>query len=178
MPRGVSALRECGYRPTVGDEPSRLDRELDELLSELRVALPGVQVLFAFLLTVPFATGFAKITDLQKTMFFVTFVAAALSFVLLLAPTAHHRLEWRRFDKERLLRTATQLTVAGLALMGIAMAAAAFVVTDVLFSTVSAVGVTIAFAAVLSAAWFVLPLRRRRDRAPDEATGGRGGFRS
>jgi amino acid transporter len=152
-----------GYRVYVGDEPSRLDRELDELLSELRVALPGVQVLFAFLLTVPFATGFAKITDLQKGMFFVAFVATALSFIVLLAPTAHHRLQWRRFDKERLLRRSTRFTVAGIALLGVALTAAAFVVTDVLFSTSSAVGVAVGLALLTSATWFLLPLSRRRD---------------
>ncbi len=142
----------------MGDDQSRLDRELDELLSELRVALPGVQVLFAFLLTVPFATGFADVTDLQKAMFFVAFVATALSFALLLAPTAHHRLRWRQFDKERLLRSSTRLTLVGLAVLVVAIAAAAFVLTDVLFNTVAATVMAVALGAFLAAGWFLLPL--------------------
>jgi len=146
----------------VPDDGSRLDRELDELLSELRVALPGVQILFAFLLTVPFATGFADVTDLQKGMFFAAFATAAVSFVLLLAPTALHRLEWRQFDKERLLRTSTRLTIAGLAFLSLAMAAATFVVTDVLFSTEWAIATSAALTVCIALAWFALPLARRR----------------
>lgn len=150
--------------------PTRLDRELDELLSELRVALPGVQVLFAFLLTVPFATGFVRVTDLQKAMFFVAFATTALSFVLLLAPTAHHRLEWRRFDKERLLRTSTQLTIAGLGLLSIAMAAATFVVTDLLFGTAWAIVTSSALMVCLASAWFALPIRRRETASGSRAS--------
>ena len=148
----------------MSDDASRLDRELDELLSELRVALPGVQVLFAFLLTVPFATGFEKVTDLQKGMFFAAFATAAVAFVLLLAPTAHHRLEFRQHDKERLLRTSTRLTIAGLAFLSLSMASATFVVTDVLFSTPWAIGASAALASCLGAAWFLFPLVRRRSR--------------
>ena len=90
-----------------------LDRELIELLNELRVALPGVQVLFAFLLAVPFANGWTRVTDLQRDVFFVAFLAAATSTILLIAPSAHHRLRWREGDKERILQRANDLAIAG-----------------------------------------------------------------
>src|SRR5512132_3521469 len=81
----------------------RQDRELIELLNELRVALPGVQVLFAFLLGVPFTQRFGQMSELQKDVYFVTFLCAAASTALLIAPSAYHRLEWRQGDKEHLL---------------------------------------------------------------------------
>jgi hypothetical protein len=92
-----------------------LDRELIELLNELRVALPGVQVLFAFLLAVPFANGWERVTDLQRDVFFVAFLATAAASILLIAPSAHHRLRWREGDKEQMLRRAglTAALVAG-----------------------------------------------------------------
>ncbi|MGH2737606.1 MAG: DUF6328 family protein, partial [Actinomycetota bacterium] len=88
----------------------RLDRELGELLQELRVALPGVQVLFAFLLTVPFSQGFARMTAFQRDLYFAILLATALSSVLFIAPTAYHRIRWRDYDKERLLVTSTRLS--------------------------------------------------------------------
>src|SRR5262249_51360667 len=80
-----------------------LDRELIELLNELRVALPGVQVLFAFLLAVPFANGFPKLSQTGRDVFFAAFLATALSTALLIAPSSYHRLRWRQNDKERML---------------------------------------------------------------------------
>jgi hypothetical protein len=84
-------------------DEQRHNRELIELLNELRVALPGVQVLFAFLLAVPFANGFPKLSGLDRDVFFAAFIATALSTVLLIAPSSYHRLRWRQFDKARLL---------------------------------------------------------------------------
>src|SRR5436189_1165154 len=87
------------------EEPrrERVDRELIELLNELRVALPGVQVLFAFLLAVPFAQGFAQTTSFQRDLFFAVMSATAISTVLFIAPSAWHRLNFRQHDKERML---------------------------------------------------------------------------
>jgi hypothetical protein len=96
----------------VGDEEREqgdLDRELIEFLNELRVALPGVQVLFAFLLAVPFATGWEKVDESQKYAFMVALLAAALGTVLLIAPTTYHRLRWREHDKEQLFGRRTGL---------------------------------------------------------------------
>ena len=102
-------------------EYERTARELGELLQELRVALPGVQVLFAFLLTVPFSARFGSITPLQEVVFFATLVCTALSAVLLLAPSAHHRLLWRCHARERRLRVANRFAIAGMILLALAM---------------------------------------------------------
>jgi Family of unknown function (DUF6328) len=143
------------------DDGTRLDRELNELLQELRVALPGVQVLFAFLFTVPFSQRFGQLTTTQRTSYFIAFLTAAVSTALLLAPAAYHRIQWRKHDKERLLQMSTRLALGGLAFLTVAMASAAFVVTDVLYDTTWAAVVAAAVVAVLAAFWFVLPLTSR-----------------
>src|SRR5947208_1171864 len=98
-------------------EEQRRNRELIELLNELRVALPGVQVLFAFLLAVPFANGFPKLGKLDRDIFFVAFIATALATVLLIAPSSYHRLRWRQHDKERLLVISNGMPIAALDLV-------------------------------------------------------------
>lgn len=139
------------------DKGDRLDRELSELLQELRVALPGVQVLFAFLLTIPFAQRFTIISGAQKTAYFIAFLATATATALLIAPSAHHRIRWRRHDKEHLLRTASRFTLAGLAFLTVAMAATVFVVTDVLYDTQFAVVITVVTGLLFVFLWFALP---------------------
>ncbi|MFL5797930.1 MAG: DUF6328 family protein [Actinomycetota bacterium] len=148
------------------DEKTRRDRELIELLNELRVVLPGVQVLFAFLLTVPFSNGYTRMTELERDMYFVTFLATALATILLIAPSTYHRLLFRRGDKERMLYTANRMTIAGTMWLAVAMASAVFVITDVLFG--AAWGASVAAAGALTLAWFwyVLPLRRRLAEPP------------
>jgi hypothetical protein len=91
----------------------RANRELIEMLNELRVALPGVQVLFAFLLTVPFSVGFSEVSDFQRSAYFVTLVASALASGLLIAPAAQHRVLFRQHDKENLLRRSNRYATAG-----------------------------------------------------------------
>jgi hypothetical protein len=139
----------------------RLDRELIELLNELRVALPGVQVLFAFLLTVPFSQRFGQLTDLQRHTYFGTFVAAALASLFLIAPTAHHRLRWRAHDKERLLRIANSEAIAGTVFLALAITGTIFVITDVLFGVTWAATIAAAFAGLLVWFWYGLPLTRK-----------------
>jgi amino acid transporter len=139
----------------------RLDRELMELLNELRVALPGIQVLFAFLFTVPFTQRFDDLTDLQRTSFFVAFLAAAGASVLLIAPSANHRLRWRERDKEKLLRRANAMTIAGLAILAVAMTAAAFLVTDLLYEVTAASITAAGLAGAFALFWYVLPLSRK-----------------
>src|SRR5438309_6046704 len=95
-------------------QKERRDRELIELLNELRVALPGVQVLFAFLLIVPFSNGFPRMTSLQRDVYFVAFLCALVSAVLLIAPSIHHRLRFRAQYKEQLLLRANRLTIVGM----------------------------------------------------------------
>jgi uncharacterized protein DUF6328 len=138
-----------------------LDRELIELLNELRVALPGVQVLFAFLLAVPFANGWTRVTDLQRDVFFVAFLATAAASILLIAPSAYHRLRWREGDKEQMLRTSNRLAIAGTIFLAIGMTAVVFLISDILFKawwaalTASLVGGGFAWF------WYGLPLSRR-----------------
>src|SRR6476660_1649211 len=94
-------------------DKERLDRELIELLNELRVALPGVQVLFAFLLGLPFTQRFEQITGATEVMYVVSLVSAAAASAFLIAPSAHHRLRWRSRDKEHLLRTSNRQAIVG-----------------------------------------------------------------
>lgn len=148
----------------------KLNRELIELLNELRVALPGVQILFAFLLAVPFTQRFANATDLQKDVFFFTFLCAAVSTALLIAPSAYHRLTWRQHDKEHLLKIANQLSIWGTVFLAIAMSSTVFVVTDMLFSVTAAAFVAGATAAFYASFWYVAPLLRRMRDAREESS--------
>jgi Family of unknown function (DUF6328) len=145
----------------MSDDQSRLDRELIELLNELRVALPGVQVLFAFLLTVPFSQGYSKVTDPQKSAFFVAFLGAAAASILLIAPSAFHRLRWRERDKERLLETSNRMTIAGLFFLALAMTAAVYVITDYLFGDPASWIVTLITAIAFTTFWYALPISGR-----------------
>jgi hypothetical protein len=139
----------------------KLDRELNELLQELRIALPGVQVLFAFLLTIPFALRFTMISGAQKTAYFIAFLSTAVATALLIAPSAYHRIRWRQRDKEQLLRTSTKFTLLGLASLTVAMTSTIFVVTDVLYDTAWAVLTAVVAGVMFVLCWFALPVGRR-----------------
>lgn len=141
----------------------RLDRELMQLLNELRVALPGVQVLFAFLLTIPFTGRFTDLSNVQRDLYFATFCATIVSTAFLLTPTAYHRLRWRRFDKERMLRLGNRTTITGLVALGAAICGASFLIADLLFGPVAALTTTIAAMALIGALWFAVPLSREVD---------------
>jgi hypothetical protein len=136
----------------------RQNRELIELLNELRVALPGVQVLFAFLLAVPFANGFPKLNGTQRDVFFAAFIATALSTVLLIAPSSYHRLRWRQHDKERMLVISNALTIAGLFCLAVAITCVVFVITDFLFHRGWASLFTALVGAAFLVLWYGLPL--------------------
>jgi len=142
-------------------EDERLDRNLGELLQELRVALPGVQVLFAFLLAVPFQAGFADITSFQKTAYFGTLLCTAVSAALLIAPSAYHRMTFRYQRKRQLVHTANRMTIAGLAFLALAMTGAIMLITDVLFGAVATIAFSGAAAAMFVLFWGLLPLRQR-----------------
>ena len=138
----------------------RLDRELIELLNELRVVLPGVQVLFAFLLAVPFTQRFERVTELQRDVFTVSLVCTALGTAFLIAPSSFHRLRFRKHDKERLLVTGNRLAIAGTAFLALAMSTALFVVIDMIYHHLVAAALTGAVAAAFAWLWYGLPLRR------------------
>ena len=145
--------------PESDDE--RLDRELIEFLNELRVALPGVQVLFAFLLTVPFSNGWDRVTELQKDVFFAAFLCAATATVLLIAPSAYHRLRFRQHDKEKLLEISNRLAIAGTAFLAGGMSLVVFLIGDVLFGLGTAAVIAGCGAGVFGWFWYGLPLWRR-----------------
>jgi uncharacterized protein DUF6328 len=164
---------DCGYHVSYGDgmnerpsgrdesEEERLDRNLGELLQELRVALPGVQVLFAFLLAVPFQQNFEKVSEFEKKIYFATLLLTAVSAALLIAPSAYHRLTFRYQQKHRLVFISNRLAIAGLAALALAMTCAVLLITHLLFGTVETVIVTVAILAMFIVLWAVLPLKRR-----------------
>ena len=142
-------------------EVERLNRELDQLLNELRVAMPGVQVLFAFLLTVPFQQRFAQVTEFQRHVYFGTLLAAAAASALFIAPTAYHRIMFRERDKPKLVQIASRLTLGGLACLALAMIGAVLLVTDLLFKSTTVTITVAATAALFIGLWFGLGLTRR-----------------
>jgi hypothetical protein len=138
-----------------------LNRELIELLNELRVALPGVQVLFAFLLTLPFTNRFSRITRFERDVYFAAFLSTAAATALLIAPSSYHRLRWRTKDKDYMLRTANRLAICGSVFLALAVVCTVFLISEVLFGVGAAV-VTSAVAAVTFAwLWYGLALVRR-----------------
>jgi membrane-anchored protein YejM (alkaline phosphatase superfamily) len=146
----------------ISDERETRDRQMTELLQELRVALPGVQILFAFLLAVPFAQGFASVTSFQRALFFAVLLTTAVSSILLIAPSAYHRLHFRQHNKEELLLSSNRFAIAGICFLALAMTGAVILITDFLYSTRATI-VTGSVAALLFVwFWTVLPLRRRR----------------
>ncbi len=147
------------------EKREKLDQELIELLNELRVALPGVQVLFAFLLIVPFNSRFEA--D-QRPAYMVALSATLLATALLIAPSAYHRVRWREKNKERMLRVSNTLAIAGIAAVAVAMTASVYLVTDVLFDTAATVLCTVGAAIVFALGWFALPLSTPYDRWDDD----------
>jgi Flp pilus assembly protein TadB len=152
-------------------EEQRRNRELIELLNELRVALPGVQVLFAFLLAVPFQRRFPELAHRDRAVFYAALLATAVSTALLIAPSSYHRLRWRDRDKERLLETGNRLTIAGLFALAVSVTCVVFVISDFLYGLEAAIPATIVVALTFTLLWYVLPLRRavldrRSERVP------------
>jgi hypothetical protein len=149
---------ESGRDETEGE---RLDRNLGELLQELRVALPGVQVLFAFLLAVPFQQGFQMITSFQKDVYFGTLMCTAISAVMLISPSAYHRVTFRYQQKRRLVFYANRFSIVGLLFLALAMTGAITLITNVLFGTAATIVVAVLAVLVFGFFWFALPLQRR-----------------
>jgi Family of unknown function (DUF6328) len=140
----------------------RDDRNLAELLQELRVAGLGVQVLFGFLLSLPFTSRFARLSHGQRDLYLATLVLSALATALLLGPVAYHRLVFRRGQKEGLVRTASVMAIAGLAVVGLAVSAAVLLVTSFVASGATTALITVVIVCVFGSLWFALPLARRR----------------
>lgn len=143
------------------DAEEKRDRQMLELLNELRIALPGVQILFAFLLTVPFAQGFQRVTSTQRTLFYATLLATAASTICLIAPSATHRLRFHKGDRPFIVESANKYLIAGLVFLGLAIVLALTMVTDFLYDSwvvwAAPGGVALAVVGI----WFVRPLLRR-----------------
>jgi Family of unknown function (DUF6328) len=158
----VNRHPETGRRET---DKERVDRNLQEFLGEMRVALPGVQVLFAFLLVVPFNQRFATITTFQTTIYFVTLLFATAATMCLIAPTIHHRVEFRQQDKENILLLANKLAIVGLGFLAVAMTGSILLITDLLYksttTTIAAAAVGFGFLVV----WYLVPIGRLRKQA-------------
>jgi hypothetical protein len=153
-----------GSKPAPGRRETRserADRNMGELLQELRVALPGVQVLFAFLLTVPFAQGFARMTNDQVDLYFGVLLATAVSTAFLIAPTALHRVLFHQRDKEYLVKLSNVLAIAGLLVLAIAITGAVLLIADFIFDGAKVTISTIAIGSLLLVLWVALPLARR-----------------
>jgi hypothetical protein len=145
-------------------DAERVDRNLNELLQELRVASIGVQVLFGFLLSLPFTNRFTRLSGAQRSLYLAALLLAALSTALLIAPVAYHRLVFRRQQKDRLLRTANLFALIGLTTVAMAVSVAVVLVVSVVVHGAGVVVVVaVATATVFIGLWFALPLRVRRD---------------
>jgi hypothetical protein len=155
-----------------GRDKEDLDRELEELLQELRVALPGVQILFAFLLAVPFQNRFTEIGQLDKVVYFVALMASLAAVAFFILPTTYHRIRFRDYDKERIVQTSTRAAIVGAAFLAVGLIASTFLVTDILFETPIASLVAAIAAGALAWLWFGLPISRKlRDQRSGEGRG-------
>ena len=148
----------------IENERNRLHAELGELLDAIRVALPGVQVLFAFLLVVPFSQRFHRVSSAEEGAYFGALLCAATASVLLIAPSAHHRLRWRRPVEERSIRWGNRLLILGTLFLAFATVGAVFFITDVLFGARASIPIATTLGAACAAIWYVLPLAWSRTR--------------
>jgi hypothetical protein len=142
-------------------QPQRLDRNTVELLNELRIAGTGIQVMFAFLLILPFNKGWAKTDDFERTVYFVTLLVVALAAFLLLAPPIHHRLLFRRGEKPWLIRVGNDMAIAGMCCVGLGFVGILILISDFVVGGAAPAIVGALAAAVIAGLWFVLPLVRR-----------------
>ena len=138
-----------------------LDRELTELLNEIRVGLPGVSVLFAFLLTLPFAARFEQLSGAQQAAYYLAFFSSAIAMVCLVTPSAFHRIRWRQGDKEAILRTSNRLVLIGLAFLGLGLVASVLLVSELVLPSPLAVLATAGVGVPVVTLWFILPFSRR-----------------
>jgi len=139
----------------------RVNRELTELLGELRIALPGVQMLFAFLLTVPFQASFAKLSTLLRGAFFFTFVVTTVAAIFLIAPSSNHRISFRAHDKETLLLRANAYSIVGIAFLALAICGVVFFISGMLLGERWAPEASLLTFLLIVTTWYALPLWRR-----------------
>ncbi len=141
-------------------EAERLDRNLIELLQELRVASIGVQFLFAFLLVVPFQQGWADVTEFEKRVYYVDLLLTAVAGICLMAPVARHRLRFRDMDKEWIVKSSHKYSIAGLVCLALAIGGTILLISHVVFSAALAAVATAAILLAIAWIWFGAPLLR------------------
>jgi hypothetical protein len=147
-------------RDETSDE--QLDRNTMELLNELRVAGTGIQVMFAFLLVVPFNAGWSKTTSFERAVYFVTLVLVAVATFLLMAPPVHHRLLFRHHEKAYLISLANKLAIAGLAFLALGFTGILVLLSDYVVGGVAPIVAGVLTLTITGGLWFAVPLRRRR----------------
>jgi hypothetical protein len=150
--------------PSNETKKQRIDRELTELLGELRIALPGVQMLFAFLLTVPFYARFETLTGVSRAVFFLTFTFTTVAGVFMIAPSSNHRLSFRAQDKERLLFRANRFAIVGLAFLALAICGVMYFIAAMILGQGWAAYATAATAGIVGLTWYLPPLVRKLGR--------------
>jgi len=150
-------------------DSSDFEREWTEILNEIRVALPGVQLLFAFLLAAPFSEPFRAMRELIRYGYFVCFLTTTASCAFLIAPSVYHRLHWRRdvHDKEQMLRTCNRLAITGVVLLAFAMTSAVYIISVAVAGRKVALLVAAAAAVLFASLWFAFPLLRRNAERQD-----------
>jgi hypothetical protein len=158
---GVARIGESRSADTGHPDAKRLDRNLIELLNELRVTGTGIQVLLAFLLIVPFNSGYRRLTQFDKVVYFVALICLACSAVLLIAPSVHHRVLFRQGQRPYIVRTANALAISGMAFLAVGLVAILVLLSDVVFGSTAALVVGPISAALIASLWFVIPLARR-----------------
>lgn len=158
--------------PTDTDPPEtseeRLQREHEQLFHELRAIIPGVEVLFAFMLTVAFTERFQRLTDVQRWVYYLTFLCAGVGLLLLLAPASYHRVQFRRGDKEAMMRIANVEALTALIIISLAVAGTVFLITDLMFTTLAATVVASTMWTLICVLWWGVPLTRRMSEARAE----------
>lgn len=163
MPDPDRSQEELEQQERAEELKARLEREHGELIEELRALIPGAEVLFGFLLAIRFTGQFPELTQRQEHLYFGTLVAVSVALALFLAPSAHHRLVFRRGDKDYLLRKGNREAIAGTAAMALALTGSLALVTDLVLGTAAALGLGAGFLCFLAWRWWLLGLRRRRN---------------
>ncbi len=170
----LSAMGDGGTSEQAGrrgeSEEERLDRNLMELTQELRVVLTGIQVLFAFLLVVPFQQGWTQVTDFEKTVYYVTLLLTAAASTCLIAPTVRHRMRFRELDKKWVVFTSNRLAIAGVAFLGGAICGVLMLITHTVYDSALTAIVVAVFAVAIGWFWFAAPMVRDL-RTPTQGRG-------
>jgi Kef-type K+ transport system membrane component KefB len=150
-------------------DDQRLNRNLDQLLQELRIVLPGVQVLFAFLLAVPFSTRFGDVDGFERDVYFAALLLSAVAVALLMAPSMHHRILFRHEQKAYLVSVASVMTIAGMSALALAIVLSLVLVAHFLFGSGAAWAAGAVSFGAFALLWYALPIERRiTNRRPDQ----------